>query len=496
MATSKFTLNVTECTLGSTEIKVNITRDKDTYTHKIKVYCGDLNTEVATSVATSYSFTPSIDWCKYITKATSATATIKVKTYKSDGTKVGELSKTIKFKIPKSVVPTVGISITPNNQKNGYNVENKTTFTVKPKNASGAYGSTIKSYSISGGGLSSTSSSGATTKTLKAGDYTFRVKITDSRGRTAEATKQVTVYGYYGAIVSGKVYRCMEDGTGADMGLHASVEFTWDISPLSETSTKKYSIQYKLISATSFTDVVTDKSLPSRKGSMKYIFTNEFDITKTYQIQVIVDDGTRETAMIQTLSTVSALLNIEKDGVGIGKIHEKGSLDVGGEIYIDGAYRVAKVGGTGNMDLGNAEHITSICSSSDPMWWNGGETHKFFTDVNCTVKVNSSQTRISMKFENGVLIETYRTSGSYDFEDTWGSLFTNGSAISLGNFMQAFMNTPSISLSAYTSTGGVIAVQTNPPTTTSAGSILLCRPDYVTSKSTIYYSMTAVGRWK
>ena len=151
MATSKFTLNVTECTLGSTEIKVNITRDKDTYTHKIKAYCGDLSTEVATNVATSYSFTPSIDWCKYIKKATSATATIKVKTYRSDGTKVGELSKTIKFKVPKSVVPTVGISVTPNNQVNGYNIENKTTFTVKPINASGIYGSTIKSYKITGG---------------------------------------------------------------------------------------------------------------------------------------------------------------------------------------------------------------------------------------------------------------------------------------------------------------------------------------------------------
>ena len=141
---SSFTLNRSSVTLGSDSLTLSITRNNSSYKHKIKVIIGSSTYLVGEKIDTSFTFTPSIDYCKNITSSTSATATIKVETLNSSGTWLAETTKTVTFKVPSSVVPSVSISVTANNTAGGVNVENKTTFTVKPTNAMGSYGSTIK----------------------------------------------------------------------------------------------------------------------------------------------------------------------------------------------------------------------------------------------------------------------------------------------------------------------------------------------------------------
>lgn len=356
---SSMSLNRSSATIGSDSVTVNITRNSSAYKHKVKLILGGTTYLLAENVDTSYTFTPSMSYCNKITTSTSGTATVKVETLTgTNGSWIAETTKTLTLNVPSSVVPSVGISVTANNQTSGVNVAGKTTFTVKPTNASGSYGSTIKSYSITGGHLNGTSSSGATTGTLGAGDYTFVVKVTDSRGRTAQASQKVTVHAYSSPTISARAFRCDSKGTESSSGAYIAVNFSWEITNLASNNSnaKQYFIQYKTSSASSYTTSVDWTNLSSYSGSMTKVLSQTFSTTSSYNIQLKVKDSFGTTTSTLNVSTISALLNIEKNGVGVGKIHENGALDVGGAIHGTNILKLTANGksiqlGTGSSDV-------------------------------------------------------------------------------------------------------------------------------------------------
>ena len=336
---SSISLSRSSATIGSDSITVNITRNSSAYKHKVKLILGDTTYLLAENVDTSYTFTPSMSYCNKITTATSGTATVKVETLTgTNGSWIAETTKTLTLNVPSNVVPSVGISVVANNQTNGVSVAGKTTFTVKPVNANGSYGSTITSYSITGGNLNSVSPNGAITDTLNAGDYTFVVKVTDSRGRTAEASKVETVHAYSSPTISARAFRCNKDGTESSSGVYIAVNFSWEITNLANNNSnaKQYFIQYKTSSASSYTTSVDWTNLSSYSGSMTKVLSQTFSTTSSYNIQLKVKDSFGTTTSTLSVSTISALLNIERNGVGVGKIHENGALDVAGTIYMNG----------------------------------------------------------------------------------------------------------------------------------------------------------------
>ena len=336
---SSMSLSRSSATIGSDSITVNITRNSSAYKHKVKLILGDTTYLLAENVDTSYTFTPSMSYCNKITTATSGTATVKVETLTgTNGSWIADTTKTLTLNVPSNVVPSVGISVVANNQTNGVSVAGKTTFTVKPVNANGSYGSTITSYSITGGNLNSVSPNGAITDTLNAGDYTFVVKVTDSRGRTAEASKVETVHAYSSPTISARAFRCNKDGTESSSGVYIAVNFSWEITNLANNNSnaKQYFIQYKTSSASSYTTSVDWTNLSSYSGSMTKVLSQTFSTTSSYNVQLKVKDSFGTTTSTLSVSTISALLNIEKNGVGVGKIHENGALDVAGTIYMNG----------------------------------------------------------------------------------------------------------------------------------------------------------------
>lgn len=336
---SSISLSRSSATIGSDSITVNITRNSSAHKHKVKLILGDTTYLLAENVDTSYTFTPSMSYCNKITTATSGTATVKVETLTgTNGSWIAETTKTLTLNVPSNVIPSVGISVVANNQTNGVSVAGKTTFTVKPVNANGSYGSTITSYSITGGNLNSVSPNGAITDTLNAGDYTFVVKVTDSRGRTAEASKVETVHAYSSPTISARAFRCNKDGTESSSGVYIAVNFSWEITNLANNNSnaKQYFIQYKTSSASSYTTSVDWTNLSSYSGSMTKVLSQTFSTTSSYNVQLKVKDSFGTTTSTLSVSTISALLNIEKNGVGVGKIHENGALDVAGAIYMNG----------------------------------------------------------------------------------------------------------------------------------------------------------------
>lgn len=215
--------SISGSTIGS-PVTINISREVSSFTHKVYYTFGETKDYLLGSgVGTSLTFTPSMNDCNDIPNAAKGTATIRVDTY-NGGTKIGSASKNFTLNVPASVVPTfTGITFTPVNGQVpadwGLYVKAKSKVKASITGAAGAYGSTIKSYSISGGGYSGTASSLTTGFLNTAGEITFTAKITDSRGRTATKTASITVVDYAPPVLSGAAgFRCNEQGEEQDDG--------------------------------------------------------------------------------------------------------------------------------------------------------------------------------------------------------------------------------------------------------------------------------------
>ena len=417
---SSMSLSRSSATIGSDSITVNITRNSSAYKHKVKLILGDTTYLLAENVDTSYTFTPSMSYCNKITTATSGTATVKVETLTgTNGSWIAETTKTLTLNVPSNVVPSVGISVVANNQTNGVSVAGKTTFTVKPVNANGSYGSTITSYSITGGNLNSVSPNGAITDTLNAGDYTFVVKVTDSRGRTAEASKVETVHAYSSPTISARAFRCNKDGTESSSGVYIAVNFSWEITNLANNNSnaKQYFIQYKTSSASSYTTSVDWTNLSSYSGSMTKVLSQTFSTTSSYNVQLKVKDSFGTTTSTLSVSTISALLNIEKGGVGVGKIHENGALDVGGAIHT-----------TKGIYSGDAVYIKTDPNGKVRFGYHAGTTDTFISNTaNNWLRLKADKTmtyagyKVYTSFEKPTPSEIGALSSSGDWSLNYGT---------------------------------------------------------------------------
>ena len=334
---SSLSLNRTSATIGTDAITISLNRASSSYTHKVQLYFGSYSALLAEGVGTSYTFTPNLSLCSQIPNATSGTATIKVQTM-NGSTWIAETSKTITLNVPSSVVPTIGsLTATGNNLLGSVYVAGKSTVTAKINQVAGAYGSTIKSYSLSGAGISGSSSS-ATSGLLSAGTHTITGKITDSRGRTATKSISITVHSYYSPSLSIDFYRCDSDGTRNDNGTYARVFINQSIQNIGNVNVnaKQYKIEWKRASSTSWT-VARDWTIITSYGSRwTHDLGNGWDNTVSYEIRVSVKDSYTTVIATASIGTIACLLNIEQEGIGVGKVHERGALDVGGDIYSNG----------------------------------------------------------------------------------------------------------------------------------------------------------------
>lgn len=452
---SSMSLSRSSATIGSDSVTVNITRNSSAYKHKVKLILGGTTYLLAENVDTSYTFTPSMSYCNKIITSTSGTATVKVETLTgTNGSWIAETTKTLTLNVPSSVVPSVGISVTANNQTSGVNVAGKTTFTVKPTNASGSYGSTIKSYSITGGHLNGTSSSGATTGTLGAGDYTFVVKVTDSRGRTAQASQKVTVHAYSSPTISARAFRCDSKGTESSSGAYIAVNFSWEITNLASNNSnaKQYFIQYKTSSATSYTTSVDWTNLSSYSGSMTKVLSQTFSTTSSYNIQLKVKDSFGTTTSTLDVSTISALLNIEKSGVGVGKIHEKGVLDVGGQLHT-----------TSEIYSGNSVYI-----KTDP---NGKVRFGYHEETTDTFIANTTNNWLRLKADKTMTYAGYKIYTSYE-KPTPADIGASKALTTINGYQGFTLNDGTTSNWIRTTTSGIIPYQTADSSWDSANSAL------------------------
>lgn len=304
-------------TFGSA-LTIYFDRKSDNFTHHLYYSLnGGPETGIGADYSTSATWTPPLSLLNSVTGADSTTIMFRAYTF-NGGTNIGSSTCTCTVKIPTNIVPTfTSITATPVNPFGSLYLQGKSSIKLTINGASGVYGSTIKTYSISGGDYSYSGDKNTYTTGVvdKSGDITFTATITDSRGRTASKTVKVTVTAYTLPTLTFETYRCDSSGTKDIIkGTYIYVKpiFTYCVITGNAIKTKSIKINN------------TSKSTAFNSGQ-GYVFSG-YALNITHEVEVSITDNAGNTVtVIHDIDIGKVILNIppHKNGVGWGRYCDK-----------------------------------------------------------------------------------------------------------------------------------------------------------------------------
>lgn len=215
----------------------------------------------------------------------------------------------------------------------GYFVQGKSTAKLTCTATMGN-GATVSSYAFSGPDLSvsSTSNSATTSTLLSSGTFTYKVTVTDSRGRTASTEKQITVYPYAKpSFKSAMVNRANSAGTLDSSGTYAKYTIEGVYSSVGGKNTRTITAAYSSDGGNTYSSATTIQAATDLNNTITGVYgSGALSTAKSYMIKFIIKDGYGETdTSVLILSTVSRAINIKADGTGIafGKMAEGDGIE-------------------------------------------------------------------------------------------------------------------------------------------------------------------------
>ena len=325
--TSSFTLSASSLDAGKT-LTININRASSSFVHHVFYSFGSYRETISLNATTSASYTIPLEHLNAIPNATSGTGTISVDTY-INNSYVGSTSKNFTVNVPSSVVPTLS-SLTSQVIDNGADVsygyvKGKSKAKLTINGAAGKYGSTIKSYSISGGGFSSGDPSFTTGGLTSAGNITFTAIVTDSRGRKSNAkTVTISVLDYNNPTIDKfSVIRCDSSGAANEDGTYLKVYAKYSYTNLNNLNKISSKIEYKKSSSSNWIDAG-----PIQSGANLIIGNNTIATDSAYSIALTISDSLVGVEKVVDVPTAFVTLDFRKGGKGIaiGKMSEKDNL--------------------------------------------------------------------------------------------------------------------------------------------------------------------------
>lgn len=310
---------------GTNTCTVNISRAASSFTHTVVFSFGSYS-KTTTGVGTSTSYAIPTSWLNAIPKATSGTAKVTVTTY-SGSTKVGAaVSKNFTVTVPASVVPTISSVAVTDTTTHQVTFGNMVQSKSKPKftiTAAGALGSTITAYKTVFEGKTLSGATPTAGVITGSGSVSAKITVTDSRGRTASTTKTWTVLAYTAPkIISFQGFRCLADGTENYEGTYLSAAINFSISKVNEKNTAAYALEYKLQSASTWTNLTSgavyalNDTIVSASGI--------FGVDNSFDVRLSVTDSFGTVRSTFEIPTAFTLLDFNASGraLAFGKVSE------------------------------------------------------------------------------------------------------------------------------------------------------------------------------
>lgn len=373
-------------------VTINTPAVNSAYRHTLRYSFGGASGTIATDIASSVSWTPPVSLANQIPSATAGSGTIYCDTY-SGSTLLGTKSVSITLTVPGSVVPSAGTlsaALAEDTSGTGLYVKGMGKAKLTLSGASGAYGSSITSYTITGGGWTATNGALTTGTLASAGNITFTATVTDSRGRKASTTRTISVIDYTkpGVAVC-NVYRCDADGNRKKAGTYFAVEINASYSAITG-NTLSITARYKKQSESSYG---TAANVTNNGKTM--IGGGNIGASTTYDVLVTVADKYNSLSIPRTLSTKSVLQSFKRSaGAAIGKVAElENWLDIQWDTLIRGHLRVDG----GIMNNGYKKPI------QDLLWidYSGNDPYKTEANYDCVIATEDASTLSNCPVSSG-----------------------------------------------------------------------------------------------
>ena len=328
----------------------------------------------------SASYTIPLSWLTAIPNATSGTATVSVTTYSYGGAELGTDTYSFTITAPASAVPTLSLATAridntvPTSW--GIYVQGKSGVRITAT-AAGYQGSTISSYTISGGATGTQSSNVFTVSVIySSGTITYTVKVTDSRGRTATASVSISVVAYSApSLTATEAFRCASNGTASETGTYISAKASGTYSSVSSKNSMTLKVQYGLTTSSAYSTAVT-----LTNGTASVIGGGSIDANYSFNVKFTLTDQFNTIEKILTIGTAAYTVFFRQggNGVALGKVSERANaveINPDWDIYhgsekISGTVPITR-GGTGGTTAAAARsNLGVVAKTGDTMTGN------------------------------------------------------------------------------------------------------------------------------
>jgi len=315
-------------------------RASDAFKHDLAYsFAGGPFVSIANGVDTVTYWKVPLDLANSIPNTTSGTVTIRCIT-KNGTNVVGTKTVLLTAKVPVTVVPTVG-AVTHAEANPGIAsgigayVQNKSKVAVSIE-ASGAYGSTVKSYSSNFNGKTYTGESWTSDTIPSSGTVNIVTTVTDSRGRTASKTTSLTVLEYTSPqITNFNVARYNASGDADPDGVRAWVWLAYSVTSLNGKNTASAKVEYKRSvdsvwsSLYTWTDLSKDMIMQPQGVTFSTDYQYDFRVTLTDAF-----NSASPATYTAVLPSGAVILDIKADGKGISffKTCTKDGVEIEGEL--------------------------------------------------------------------------------------------------------------------------------------------------------------------
>ncbi|MCW1023376.1 DUF859 family phage minor structural protein [Streptococcus anginosus] len=333
--------------IGS-NINITVNRAANTFKHVIRCSWYGKNTVIANDVDTSFTWTIPKDFANDIPNSESGWGTLIVDTY-SGGKKIGEKSTTFTATVPDDVKPKLtGFTLTDTNTAAASVVPGEQAFIQILSNIkvnfgqmTGAYGSTITGYyaEIVGKNQSTTTQGGSLGIMNYSGNVTIRASVTDSRGRTSNTIERtVNILEYFTPILNISAARSGAQSSTLTITRNAKV------APLTVNGVQKNQMKltfkvakfgsndYKVDTGSAGGTWTTVSSLVNSNANLQ----GEYAANSSWTVLGILEDKFTSSEFAVNVATEQVVLSYDRYGIGVGKIRERGALDIKGHAFIDG----------------------------------------------------------------------------------------------------------------------------------------------------------------
>lgn len=445
------TPTISAVTIGSAPTFDFSARADSSYTHTVTYTMGSDSGTVVTKTAnaTCSNWIAPAKLANQIPNATSGTITFTCETFNGN-TSLGTTTVTTTATVPNTSAykpgqPTATYENTTKSYLSGIYLASLSAVKVTGITATANGGATIVSYSTTFNGAIYTGTSFTTGVPSSAGNYTMRVTVTDSRGRTNYRDYTITYYAYSPPTLTATASRSDSNGNADEIGNYAKFAITGAATSVKGSgSTEKNSIrsgkiQYKQSTASSYTTV----NISGSGLNLTYSSSIEMSADYAWDIIVSVTDGANKTvSKTMKLSIGYATMDFYDGGKGIafGTTATKNGFECAMDAEFTGSFSASGVKLLrGVTELGGSKNLNTVTAIGEYVCASSSNA-RTATNTPWGTAASSSASAFRMTVERSLANSIYLTQWLYPFSNAnayrrWSS--DSGSTWGAWNQVQA-----------------------------------------------------------